>query len=238
MANTISLIIFSLLFNSLLSLNLKNNVNTVVNNDREKSLLKLQKIKCQQPYVTLNVYSGRENPQWSINLNQMRRVKIIINQTRYNLGKNNKIIKRVLGYQGFTVHCHPLKKVRLNEDIMLVNGVPKIEHYLLSTGRRYLKQSIRNHVRKHLGEVTMIQQPPGNNQSKDDNDNNNNNNNNNNAPSNTVCSRVPIVGPDVVPLYNPYSDNYGCFVRMIDYNNCYAYGNRNMFTKCYIRPAK
>ncbi|CAF1211015.1 unnamed protein product, partial [Didymodactylos carnosus] len=204
-----------------------NDTNTVINAEYESRLLKLQNTKCIQPYVILHLYSGRTNPQWRINLNQLRTIKSFINQTYHMLKANKKITERVLGYQGFSVRCQKTAKASVNindddNDDILITGLSKVEYYLLSTGRRYMKQSTLEHVQKHIGEFTVIQQSKINT-------------NNKNLQSNSICNRTPIVGPDTVPHYNPYLDNYGCFTKMVTRNNCYAY---DIVTNTFPQPGR
>jgi len=115
-----------------------------------------------------------------------------------------------MGYQGLTVSCSADASV-------FIYGLYPAEHDLLITGRNHLSQSIVQHVKEHLGEV-MIDSIE--------------------IPENNVdCNKVPIMGPDTVPQYDPNSDDGGCFVKKQSENNCYAYGT-DIVTNTFPQPGR
>lgn len=164
-------------------------------------LTKLQALECNEPSVTLQVFSGTQNPVWKIKPKQFDAIKKIAHDTLYNnddLSLFRKPTTRVMGYQGFTISCS-------SDQYVFINGLSPLEHLLLVGGKRYLSTSVIRHVKDHTGEImsdiTNI------------------------VPSNAECSKVPIRGPDTVPKYDPKTDDDGCFISRQTENNCYAYGN-------------
>jgi hypothetical protein len=160
-------------------------------------------LKCNEPLVTLFIYSSQINPSWKINLKEI------------NLIKNDKIkiksSKRIMGYQGFSISCS-------NDNQLFINGIISIEKQLLNSGKSFLSSDIIDHVNQYLGQTNSI--------SYYQNRNLFNTNNN--------CNHVPIKGPDHVPIYNPLTDNGGCFITKQSKNNCYAYG-KNYLLKIKIQ---
>ena len=123
-----------------------------------------------------------------------------VRQTKLFLKENPssiKITKRILGYQGFSISC-------LDDKEIFINGLFQLENLLLNSGLKYLSLDIINHIKEHLGESYPI------NISK--------------RLISINCDHVPIKGPDNVPVYNPKTDNGGCFITRQSKNNCYAYG--------------
>lgn len=166
-------------------------------------LSKLQALECDEPSVTLQVFSGTPNPVWKINKNKLERIKTLAYTTLNNNNNTALLSKpttRIMGYQGFTISCS-------SEKYVFVNGLSPLEYLLLHAGRRYLSPSVVHHVKGHLGEI-MSDIPSI-------------------ETNNVDCNHIPIVGPDTVPKYDPKTDDDGCFIKKQTENNCYAYGNRN-----------
>jgi hypothetical protein len=109
-----------------------------------------------------------------------------------------KSTTRIMGYQGFSVSCS-------DDNEIFVHGVIPVEKELLESGRPYLSATIVHHVSEYLGQSVPMTTYKSLNLIN--------------------CDRVPIKGPDSVPVYNPQTDNGGCFVMKQSKNNCYAYGN-------------
>jgi hypothetical protein len=191
--------IFSYLFSFGFCLSLLSITSGQFNKD---GLRKLQALECNEPSITLHVFSGTPNPVWKINAKELATIKTIAYEILYhsnNLGLLSKPTTRVMGYQGFTISCSSDKYV-------FINGLSPLEHLILLGGRDYLPASVINHVEDHAGEImseiTDIE------------------------PSNAECGKVPIRGPDTVPKYDPETDDDGCFIKKQTENNCYAYGNK------------
>jgi hypothetical protein len=166
-------------------------------------LIELQALECDEPSITLHVFSGTPNPVWKLNMNQLTKIKKAAYETlknNDNLALLNKPTTRIMGYHGFTISCSSDKYV-------FVNGLSPLEHLLLLGGRRYLSTSIVRHVKDHLGEIMSDTTDV--------------------ESVNAGCDRVPIKGPDTVPKYDPNTDDEGCFVKKQSENNCYAYGNED-----------
>ena len=174
---------------------------------REEQLVKLQALECNEPSVTLHVFSGTSNPVWTISTKQLKRIKTtankILSQTD-DLTSLSKPTARVMGYQGFTISCS-------DNQYVFVNGLSSLEHLILLSGRRSLSKSVVQHVKEHVGEVMsdLI----------------------NTESINAGCDQVPIRGPDTVPKYDPKTDDDGCFISRQTENNCYAYGQSKAFVQ-------
>lgn len=175
---------------------------SIVHGQFNKDDLKiLQALECNRVSVTLHVFSGTPNPVWKINMNQLLRIKTLANECLYE-NKNSTLLskptKRVMGYHGFTVSCS-------SDERVFVHGLYPVERLLLLSGLRYLSTTVAHHVKDHIGEVMSDINPK--------------------EFDNANCNHVPIVGPDTVPVYDPTTDDNGCFIQKQSENNCYAYGN-------------
>jgi hypothetical protein len=189
---------------------LLSNTNCQFNEDHFK---KLQALDCDEPSITLHVFSGTPNPVWKINTTQLDKIKKFADQILHHsndLSLFSKSTTRVMGYQGFTISCSSDKYV-------FVNGLSPLEHLLLLGGRHYLPTTVVSHVKDHVGEImsgiTDI------------------------TPVNAGCNTVPIKGPDSVPKYDPKTDDDGCFITKQTENNCYAYGT-DIITNTFPQPGR
>ncbi|CAF1285823.1 unnamed protein product [Adineta steineri] len=181
----------------------------------KEHLTKLQGLECNEPSITLHVFSGTPNPVWKIDIKQLTQIKQLAYETLFNNNDNNNTLlskptTRVMGYHGFTISCS-------SNQYVFVNGLSPIENLLLLGGRRHLSASIIHHVKDHLGEImseiTSIQS------------------------DNADCNHVPIKGTDAVPVYDPKTDDNGCFVTKESSNNCYAYGT-DIVTNTFPQPGR
>lgn len=181
---------------------------TIVNSQfTQEHLSQLKSLTCNDPSVTVHVFSGTPNPVWKIDAKQLSQIKARADRTlsrSANLAGLNRQSTRVMGYHGFTVSCSA-------EESVFIHGISPLEQLLLRGGRRYLQATVARHVEEHLGDILAdITQT---------------------TSSNADCNSVPIKGPDTVPKYDPNSDDSGCFVKKQSENNCYAYGKRR---RCWI----
>jgi hypothetical protein len=178
--------------------------------------------------VELLVFSGTENPKWTINhieyekLNQQLQSNKIISQ----------ITTRVMGYKGFKISSMS------NENISyrIINNTPLAELFLLKTIRQNIHQDVIEHV---------FQVITSNIVSLDVNDWVSNYSENPQIIKNSPflneyflqasCDATPIKGPDSVPDFNPDKNNYGCFEEKQWENNCYNYGN-DIVTNTFAQP--
>ena len=176
----------------------------------DEHLRQLQGLKCDQPSVTLHVFSGTQNPVWNIDAKQLVSIQTVANdlwRPTNNVSLFSKATKRIMGYQGFTISCS-------EDESVFVHGLSPLERILLVAGRRFLSPSVTLHVKDHLGEImaaTPCVESP-----------------------NADCNHAPIKGPDTVPQYDPSSDDQGCFVKKQSDNNCYAYGKTISFALVHI----
>ncbi|CAF1419784.1 unnamed protein product, partial [Rotaria sordida] len=121
-----------------------------------------------------------------------------------------KSTTRIMGYQGFSVSCS------IDNEIF-IHGVIPIEKKLLESGRAYLSPTIIRHVSEHIGESIVMTHYR--------------------SLTRINCDRVPIKGPDSVPVFNPQTDNGGCFITKQSKNNCYAYAT-DIVTNTFPQPGR
>ena len=172
----------------------------LINKLNGEMINELSLIECLNPIVTLHIYSSQLNPKWIINQTQiqfMRNLSKQSSKTNQNNSKRINSFERIMGYQGFSLKCSDKNEIFLSENIQL-------EKELLKTGQSYLSLELINHINKFIGQTKSF-------------------NSLRNIPR-INCNNVPIKGPDSVPLYNPFTDNGGCFITKQLINNCYAYG--------------
>lgn len=168
-----------------------------------EDLTELLTFDCQQPTVTLHVFSAKSNPVWTINTTRVGKIKTVV---RKILQANDRRLSsangttRIMGYHGFTISCSADKQ-------LFIHGIASLENQLLDSARSHLSPTIIRHVSAHLGRSVLL------------------------TPHVTLtrvnCDHVPIKGSDKVPIYNPLTGNGGCFVKKQSRNNCYAYGNHS-----------
>ena len=166
-----------------------------------KNLNELLALDCNQPLVTLYIFSSRANPTWPVNMTQMVTVKNLATKIYKDFDNHtfpNQKTTRIMGYQGFSISCS------INNEIF-IHGIAPIEEELLNTGRPYLSSTIVEHVNENIGQYMSVI--------------------NYKSLSRVNCHHVPIKGSDSVPIFNPQTDNGGCFITEQSQNNCYAYGN-------------
>lgn len=176
-----------------------------------KHLTDLLTLECDQPLVKLYIFSSQTNPTWKINLTEIDHIKSLTNKIMKN-SFDNEIIEiksntRIMGYQGFSISCSDNNQI-------FIHGIISIEKQLLESGKLYLSSNIISHVNEHIGQTIYRI------------------NYRNLARIN--CNIVPIKGPDTVPIYNPLTDNGGCFITKQSSNNCYAYGKQLFFNRNFI----
>ena len=166
----------------------------------KEHLSTLDVLTCDEPSITLHVFSGTSDPSWTISkqaLNQFKSLTREVLLRAENTTVFHRSTTRVMGYHGFTIRCSADASV-------FMHGLYPAERQLLASGRKHLAPSVLQHVKEHLGEVMA-----GLTESQE---------------NNADCNKVPITGPDTVPQYAPNTDDGGCFVKKQSENNCYAYG--------------
>jgi hypothetical protein len=108
----------------------------IINGELDKLFL----LKCNDPLVTLYIYSSKINPSWKINL------------TKLNYFENDQIemkySNRIMGYQGFSISCS-------NDDQIFIHGIISLEKQLLNSGKLYLSSDVIDHVNQYLGQTTI-----------------------------------------------------------------------------------
>ena len=178
----------------------------LINGELTKTdLNELLALGCNQPSVTLHVFSTQSNPTWTINDTQMIKIKSIVNSVVKEYHKRIMLVDettRIMGYNGFSLSCSTDKEI-------FINGIVALEKELLNSGRTYLPSMIVRHVTQHMGQSLSK--------------------NSSRILNSMNCNSVPIKGSDKAPTYNPQTDHGGCFITKQSANNCYAYGKLNSY---------
>jgi hypothetical protein len=160
---------------------------------------------CNQLSVTLHIFSAQLNPVWTVNIEQIVKIKSVARNILKDYDKNISLVKptttttRIMGYHGFTISCS-------TDNEIFVHGIIPLENQLLESGRSFLSPTIIRHVSEYIGQSISLT--------------------NYTSLTRINCDHVPIKGSDKVPTYSPQTENGGCFVKKYSKNNCYAYGNR------------
>jgi len=187
--------------------------------------------------VTLRVFSGAPDPEWMVRGKQLQAVKSALMSaspiSQIHVPQSHK-----MGYNGFVLSC-----IGASSGV-LVQGARAVEAALLATGESMLSATapaVLAHVRPLLGlrvsPKTMVNgmqhvrawpdmHAPGKWLPLSSN-----------SSSNDPCDSPPVVGPDAPPIYDPNTDDDGCFIEMQDENNCYAYGS-DIVTNTFPQPGR
>jgi len=205
--------------------------------------------------VTLKVFSGTENPSWKLSRPQVKKLEHLL-LTNTKTFKPNYVS---LGYQGFEVTSIQIGDISATKTVI---GAPEAERFLLFTNP-YINFGIVQYILHQIkigyqdkADVESIcgieSQRCGNNFNTKDF-----------GPccfgnycdcdvakqictcqkesdvkiTNTDCDKVPIVGPDSNPNYDPKTDDYGCFITKQYDNNCYNYGS-DILTNTFAQPGR
>jgi hypothetical protein len=167
--------------------------------------------------VTLDVFSGRENPSWVVTEEQAKEMQ---NKSRDHAKalKSSRPAGK-LGYRG--VHVQPIKK-QDKEPMMLtesvgdhndghyVSGIPELEDFLVSTGKQHVDGTIADHIQQELMSAEEI------------------------SPEAMQAVSCPVCQAKDAPAYNPGWWNVPA---RQPHNNCYAYAN-NQATNTFPQPGR
>jgi len=180
------------------------------------------KLVANEKTVELVVYSGRENPSFTLSGQKLEEFNQIINKN--NLEK--KVVKRELGYRGLIIYD--------NEGNLenIIQGVPEAEDFILDEFENEIPRTVCNHIKEKIVETKKNQSPWAGYQSdilKNATDED--------YASGVVCNYPPIRGPQTRPEYNPKIDGCGCFESMATKNNCYNYAT-DIVTNTFAQPGK
>jgi len=177
-------------------------------------------------HVTMRVFSGTTDPNWELTSERSRKLFTMISSVAKTARSNRAPdpfgwtgSSRVMGYKGFVVSCAGSKRG------VLIANQPEIERFLLATApRETVSVAVRTHVLERLagapaklyanaeaGDLTQLR-------------------------AKGQCA-VPIVGPNTPPVYNPDTDDQGCFETDQSDNNCYNYGT-DIVTDTFAQPGR
>ena len=166
--------------------------------------------------VTLDIYSGRENPSWVVDDNKVADLQRLAAGARLGTPP-------LLGYRGFQVRpvesehaaAATLEDVpRSPEGAAVIVGQREAEEYLLSTAAEHIDEQLRSHVREAIGrgpDMAAIQ-----------------------AAEAAAAVRCPTCHAADAPVYNPNFWNQQPRQRN---NNCYNYAN-DQATNTFAQPGR
>jgi len=176
--------------------------------------------------VTVNVFSGTEDPSWSVSRSSITRLSIAC-EIRTISKPESEILSQLLankepeyrpwpehslGYSGITVHTY--ESIGQGRPIIhrahVVYGNQDLEYALLLTAPEgVVPASVMRHINSHIVHRPLTAPARQNVAAA--------------SQPNPTC-KVPIVGPDNETVYSPSTDDCGYFVSHCSENNCYAYG--------------
>jgi hypothetical protein len=187
------------------------------------------------------VFSGAQDPEWSIRTDSKagKAMEKMIKQVTASKHTSEQAPKHSnsMGYRGFVISCIGERQG------VLVHAWKSLEKLLLaSAGPHVVSTSVRNHVLPLLGSrfshassaaslERVLDWPDWNLERKWAPLTRGN------ASSNDACDNPPVVGPDSPPIYDPDTDDDGCFIEQQDSNNCYAYGT-DIVTNTFPQPGR
>jgi len=157
-------------------------------------------------------------------------MKMVESKLRLNPGSKSEFEKvaplsRVLGYRGFVVSCLNDRRGRL------IANLPHFEVFLASAARPYLRPSVQEHIMKTIPHPQVLSTDPDYDVTWLV------------GPSTAAqkaldqCDQLPVVGPNLPPVYDPDTDDDGCFtIHQMD-NNCYNYGT-DIATDTFAQPGR
>jgi hypothetical protein len=163
--------------------------------------------------VELVVFSGTPNPEWKISQFTYDHLLSLVAEC-----PQVTFSKKVMGYQGFLI-----TDLTNGDFINFVRGCIDAEEFLLEsiTTNHLIPRQVTEHILEeiHNTEIDM-----------------------DNSPffitsKNGKCDSTPLRGPDTVPVYDPKTDDQGCFQTKQSYNNCYNYGT-DVLTNTFAQPGR
>lgn len=178
--------------------------------------------------VTLNVYSGRPNPVWTLDEDQSEALMKLLYDGGEPTNLKSSAGKVGLGYRGFqvvssatsamgamSIHAHDGIIDPGPTELNLISAKKTIESFLLETAGKTIDKS----VRKHVNDSLKAKQPMS---LKDFA---------NESASLVVC---PLCKAADAPIYNPSIWN---IPSVQPFNNCYNYAN-DLKTNTFAQPGK
>jgi hypothetical protein len=175
-------------------------------------------IKKNKYKVSLLVYSGTENPTFFIDSYDYSKIHYFLQLNKYKFKRTS----RVMGYQGFLIENY-----ENDSNFNLLRGNPDVELYLLEKIKQNLKENVYEHIFKNIFLNYELNYNLENIESYI----------NKHRLFSGICDNIPLRGSDVVPLYDPSTDDSGCFIEKQWDNNCYNYGN-DIVTNSFAQPGR
>lgn len=167
--------------------------------------------------VTLDVFSGRENPTWVIPDSGARDLRARMGDAAKSISGGRP--SDILGYRG--IRISPIEEQDVQKQPLLegggdgdgsvyVSGIPELEEYLLATGGDVVEDAVRQHVKTMLDHPDLRFASP------------------------QAVVKCPPCNAVDAPAYNPAFWNTPA---RQPYNNCYNYAN-NRATNTFAQPGR
>jgi len=168
--------------------------------------------------VTLNVFSGGENPHWTLSGDAADAVLAIFNTLPVDTQRPLPWFK--MGYSGFVVTVSGM-----NGPSRVAYNNLAVEQLLLNTAVD-LAETVADHVRGDIARLNKnlmagVVYPEAPAEAR---------------PSRQDCT-IPVVGPDNSTVYDLAHDDCGYFQTYCTDNNCYNYGN-DIVTNTFAQPGR
>lgn len=177
-----------------------------------KILLLLVAIASAKMIVRLNIFSGSDDPIWTVDAPSDALVQELL---RSKAPEYRPWPHYQLGYRGF--------EVAFENKVYVVYGNALLESHLLETSPAYLRtDDILSHIADHVSSrpLTAPVLSPEERQ---------------NVLADPCA--LPVVGPDNETVYSPQTDNCGYFQSHMSRNNCYNYGC-DIVTDTFAQPGR
>lgn len=167
--------------------------------------------------VTLDVFSGRENPTWVIPDSEANDVRARIRDTGKGIASASP--SDILGYRG--IRITPIERQDSEKEPLLESGgeadgsiyisnIPELEDYLLATGGSLVEDVVSRHVKEMLAQPNLRNSSP------------------------QMAASCPPCNAADAPAYDP---GFWNIPARQPYNNCYNYAN-NQATNTFAQPGR
>lgn len=179
-----------------------------------------------QIIVCLEVFSGTDNPCILLKTKHLIKLEKILDNNNFK----EKKTKRIMGYQGFFLRDERYDDILSQNPRTKIKGNPTAEMFLLGFFQDSLNAEVLNHILEKIATEYLpkdfIEVTDSTDESTDMK-----------VSFNEDCNNTPIKGPDNITVYNPDTDDFGCFETMQYNNNCYNYST-DIVTNTFAQPGR
>jgi len=170
-----------------------------------------------QLQVTMNVFSGSEDPTWTVQGDQAQEILQFLRLLDEPVAIHRPIPWYRMGYSGFEIDAG-------RETYSVYNNAP-LERLLLASGlnANQLNDEVAAHVKDEIHRLISYVATADDFHSSRSNLSDN-------------CN-PPVKGSDTNTKYDPKTDCNGCFITRQGENNCYNYGN-DVLTNTFAQPGR